>query len=288
MTVEGAPYLKPSTCRCSTAPTSAAGTASATSLRGRTSDDGRRASRSSPARSARRSTCPTRRRSTTSRRPTCCPGAWAQGQRPVPRRLEAQPAAVGHPRDDLFAGRRHGRRRRARAHARAVRPRSPRSPSASCTATSPSGAAAEPPRRLHAEGRRRRPQGVPAHRRVRGRHPRRDLHRHAQGGRRLPQPDELLRHRDLLGLQHGVPLDEFVDAFVFTRFEPNGMVQGHDRIKMATSSSTTSSASWRSATWAVTTSRTSRRRTSATTPCTTTTTSRSGRPRRSRSRCASR
>src|SRR5213078_4169578 len=38
-----------------------------------------------------------------------------------------------------------------------------------------------------------------------------------------------------LGLQHGVPLDEFVDAFVFTRFEPNGMVKGNDRIKMATS-----------------------------------------------------
>jgi ribonucleoside-diphosphate reductase alpha chain len=38
-----------------------------------------------------------------------------------------------------------------------------------------------------------------------------------------------------LGLQHGVPLEEFVDAFVFTRFEPNGMVRGNDRIKMATS-----------------------------------------------------
>lgn len=38
-----------------------------------------------------------------------------------------------------------------------------------------------------------------------------------------------------LGLQHGVPLDEFVDAFVFTRFEPNGIVYGHDKIKMATS-----------------------------------------------------
>jgi ribonucleoside-diphosphate reductase alpha chain len=38
-----------------------------------------------------------------------------------------------------------------------------------------------------------------------------------------------------LGLQHGVPLEEFVDAFVFTRFEPNGIVQGHDRIKMSTS-----------------------------------------------------
>jgi len=38
-----------------------------------------------------------------------------------------------------------------------------------------------------------------------------------------------------LGLQHGVPLDEFVDAFIFTRFEPNGLVSGHDQIKMVTS-----------------------------------------------------
>ena len=38
-----------------------------------------------------------------------------------------------------------------------------------------------------------------------------------------------------LGLQHGVPLEEFVDAFVFTRFEPSGVVSGHKRIKMSTS-----------------------------------------------------
>ncbi|MBK7981656.1 MAG: vitamin B12-dependent ribonucleotide reductase [Ignavibacteriae bacterium] len=38
-----------------------------------------------------------------------------------------------------------------------------------------------------------------------------------------------------LGLQHGVPLEEFVDAFVFTKFEPSGMVTGNRRIKMATS-----------------------------------------------------
>ncbi|MFN3962931.1 MAG: hypothetical protein ACK4NQ_08145 [Fimbriimonadaceae bacterium] len=38
-----------------------------------------------------------------------------------------------------------------------------------------------------------------------------------------------------LGLQYGVPLEEFVEAFVFTRFEPNGPVQGHDNIKMSTS-----------------------------------------------------
>jgi ribonucleoside-diphosphate reductase alpha chain len=38
-----------------------------------------------------------------------------------------------------------------------------------------------------------------------------------------------------LGLQYGVPLEEFVEAFVFTRFEPNGSVMGHDNIKMSTS-----------------------------------------------------
>jgi ribonucleotide reductase alpha subunit len=38
-----------------------------------------------------------------------------------------------------------------------------------------------------------------------------------------------------LGLQHGVPLEEYVEAFVFTRFEPNGPVKLNDRIKMSTS-----------------------------------------------------
>ena len=38
-----------------------------------------------------------------------------------------------------------------------------------------------------------------------------------------------------LGLQYGVPLDEYVDAFTFTRFEPSGPVQGNDSIKFATS-----------------------------------------------------
>jgi ribonucleoside-diphosphate reductase alpha chain len=38
-----------------------------------------------------------------------------------------------------------------------------------------------------------------------------------------------------LGLQYGVPLEEFVDAFCFTRFEPNGMVMGNPHIKMSTS-----------------------------------------------------
>jgi len=38
-----------------------------------------------------------------------------------------------------------------------------------------------------------------------------------------------------IGLQYGVPLEEFVEAFTFTRFEPNGMVEGNGAIKMATS-----------------------------------------------------
>ncbi|WP_417683963.1 vitamin B12-dependent ribonucleotide reductase [Roseibium sp.] len=38
-----------------------------------------------------------------------------------------------------------------------------------------------------------------------------------------------------LGLQYGVPLEEYVDAFTFTRFEPAGMVQGNSAIKNATS-----------------------------------------------------
>jgi ribonucleoside-diphosphate reductase alpha chain len=37
------------------------------------------------------------------------------------------------------------------------------------------------------------------------------------------------------GLQYGVPLEEFVETFTFQRFEPQGMVEGHPNIKMATS-----------------------------------------------------
>jgi ribonucleoside-diphosphate reductase alpha chain len=38
-----------------------------------------------------------------------------------------------------------------------------------------------------------------------------------------------------LGLQYGVPLEEYVDTFTFAKFEPNGMVAGHDKIKRANS-----------------------------------------------------
>jgi ribonucleoside-diphosphate reductase alpha chain len=38
-----------------------------------------------------------------------------------------------------------------------------------------------------------------------------------------------------IGLQYGVPLEEFVDAYVFTRFEPSGAVTGNDQVRSATS-----------------------------------------------------
>lgn len=38
-----------------------------------------------------------------------------------------------------------------------------------------------------------------------------------------------------LGLQYGVPLEEYLDAFVFTKFEPSGPVQGHDHVKFCDS-----------------------------------------------------
>ena len=38
-----------------------------------------------------------------------------------------------------------------------------------------------------------------------------------------------------VGLQYGVPLEEFVDAFTFTKFEPAGLVQGNETIRSATS-----------------------------------------------------
>ncbi|MGH7329993.1 MAG: vitamin B12-dependent ribonucleotide reductase, partial [Polyangiaceae bacterium] len=38
-----------------------------------------------------------------------------------------------------------------------------------------------------------------------------------------------------VGLQYGVPLQTYVDQFTFTRFEPQGMVEGHPYVKLATS-----------------------------------------------------
>ena len=55
------------------------------------------------------------------------------------------------------------------------------------------------------------------------------------------QGDTLRAMFDALGfavstaLQYGVPLEVFVDRYTFSKFEPGGVVQGHDRVKMASS-----------------------------------------------------
>src|ERR1700734_874281 len=93
----------------------------------------------------------------------------------------------------------------------------------------------QPARRLHPEGARRRSEDLPPNKRLYRWSPRRDFHRHAQGGRDLPVADEKFAIAVSLGLQHGVPLQEFVDAFTATRFEPGGPVEGNEKIKRAPS-----------------------------------------------------
>ena len=118
-----------------------------------------------------------------------------QGERALSRRLQAV-AAVG----ELGARRRRYRRRGDRSASRGPRPdRRGADRRAHHRASGPAGpqAPAGAPQGLHPEGDRRRPQGLSAHRRIRRRRARRGVHRHAQGRRRLPQPDEQLRDRDL-------------------------------------------------------------------------------------------
>src|SRR3954452_23735869 len=59
-----------------------------------------------------------------------------------------------------------------------------------------------------------------------------DMHKEGSGFRSLMNNFAIAIS---LGLQYGVPLEEFVEAFTFTRFEPSGIVEGNDTIKMATS-----------------------------------------------------
>src|SRR5205085_4826820 len=59
-----------------------------------------------------------------------------------------------------------------------------------------------------------------------------DMHKEGSGFRSLMNNFAIAIS---LGLQYGVPLEEFVEAFTFTRFEPSGIVEGNETIKMATS-----------------------------------------------------
>jgi ribonucleoside-diphosphate reductase alpha chain len=65
--------------------------------------------------------------------------------------------------------------------------------------------------------------------------PRRDLHRHAQGRRRLPRDDEQLRHRGLAGPAIRRAAGGICRGLHLHRFEPAGLVQGNESIKNATS-----------------------------------------------------
>ena len=110
----------------------------------------------------------------------------AEGQRALPRRLQAVAAAatrscIADDEDDedeavepLIA---------ASRGARAAASPSGSSSGSSSASCARAREAARPPQGLHPEGRGRRPQGLSAHRRIRGRPARRDLHRHAQGRR---------------------------------------------------------------------------------------------------------
>ncbi len=59
-----------------------------------------------------------------------------------------------------------------------------------------------------------------------------DMHREGAGFRSLLNCFAIAVS---LGLQYGVPLEEFVDSFVFTKFEPSGPVTGNDHIRFASS-----------------------------------------------------
>ena len=184
----------------------------------------------------------------------------AQGGGPLPRRLQAEPAAERSP----------SSRRRSRQLAEAVAAGDPVAAVAETMAErvvvryqARPPPPARAPRRLHPEGRGRRAQDLPPHRRVRGRHPGRDLPRHAPRGRRLPLPHELLRHRHLAR-----PAVRRAARGVRRRLRLHPLrAQRHGRAATTASrwpprSSTTSSASWRSPTSSATTSPRSRPRTS--------------------------
>ena len=158
--------------------------------------------------------------------------ADAQGQRPVPRRLEAEPAAQHAsptPRTLRGRGRRAGRRRSRRPSRCRI---------------------AEKIVHRYIARRRRLPDrraGYTQKARI-GNHKIYlrtgeyedgtlgeifiDMHKEGAAFRSMTNCFAIAVS---LGLQHGVPLEEFVDAFLFTRFEPNGIVQGNPHIKMTTS-----------------------------------------------------
>ena len=161
--------------------------------------------------------------------------ARREGERALSRRLEAQPAAVGvADRGRRGAGGGAGRGGAGRAGDGARRADRREGDRQGDRAGEPA-AAARAAQGLHPEGDRRRAQGVSADRRVCRRALGEifiDMHKEGAAFRAMMNNFAIAIS---VGLQYGVPLEEFVEAFTFTRFEPAGMVQGNDSIKNATS-----------------------------------------------------
>ena len=164
-----------------------------------------------------------------------------QGQRPLPRRLQAVPAAQLGP----ARVRRGDETRRTRTVAEQIArrpppsaPRSSPSGSSSGSSNAPSPSADRLPQRRKGYTQKAIVGGHKVYLRT-GEYEDGtlgeifiDMHKEGAAFRSLMNNFAIAIS---IGLQYGVPLEEYVEAFTFTRFEPSGMVEGNDAIKMATS-----------------------------------------------------
>ena len=159
--------------------------------------------------------------------------------------------------------RRRRRRRRseptpAASRLPAARPRARRA-RRRCPSHRHARAPAEEAPRLHPGGQGRRAQDLPPHGRIRATAQLGeifiDMHKEGAAFRSLMNCFAMAVS---VGLQYGVPLETFVEQFTFTRFEPQGLVEGHPTSSSRRRSSTTSSACSASSTCSATTSRRSR------------------------------
>ena len=183
--------------------------------------------------------------------------ARPQGDRALPRRLQAEPAALGEERhregpaeaasakeSEIDAAHRAGDRRggaealaRARAEWEQERAAAAATPPAAAAAAR-SRFAAACRRSAAASPRRRASPGNKIYLRT-GEYEDGtlgeifiDMHKEGAAFRSMMNCFAIAVS---MGLQYGVPLEEYVETFTFTRFEPQGMVTGHPNIKMATS-----------------------------------------------------
>ena len=162
-----------------------------------------------------------------------------QGQRALPRRLQAVAAAAASTARRRRRGRGRGRRRSTPSAGRSARRWSPSaSSSGSSSASSCAPSARSLPQRRKGYTQKAIVGGHKVYLRT-GEYEDGtlgeifiDMHKEGAAFRSLMNNFAIAIS---IGLQYGVPLEEFVEAFTFTRFEPSGMVEGNDAIKMSTS-----------------------------------------------------